>query len=208
MGILVKNYSGSDKSDMSEMTSSNRIGRRIRRIRTARGLSQTELGERVGLTPDRIQKYENGVRKPKFDLMKKIAAALDVDALAFMDPDVSNYIGVMFALFEMEELFDIKVEEQGPNVLIKFDNEAPRQLINNLYSWIEVIKERDDALEKAKTDEDRASIIQKYNDWEWNFPKALVEDSKKELINMYKDKAKEYEDMAKKLENEIKNNND
>lgn len=35
-------------------------------------VSQTELGEKVGLNADRIQKYENGARKPKADLLKKL----------------------------------------------------------------------------------------------------------------------------------------
>ena len=204
MGIIVKNLGGVDKAEFSEKTSAQRIGRRIRRIRTARGLSQSELGEKVGLSSDRVQKYENGIRKPKMDLMKKLAAALDVDTLAFTDPDVSNHIGLMYGLFEIEELFDIKVEEQGPDVLVRFNGRSSSQIINLLYSWVEEIKRRDEALENAKSNEERTAILQKYYDWEWAFPRALVMNSKKDLINEYKDKAKEYEDKAKKLEKEIR----
>ena len=35
----------------------------------------------VGLNGDRVQKYENGVRKPKADLLKKFANALGVSTL-------------------------------------------------------------------------------------------------------------------------------
>ena len=41
-------------------------------IRESQGLSQAELGEKVGLSADRIQKYENGARKPKNDMLKNI----------------------------------------------------------------------------------------------------------------------------------------
>ena len=42
--------------------SKTEIGKRIRNIRILNGLSQSELGEKLGLTADRIQKYENGAR--------------------------------------------------------------------------------------------------------------------------------------------------
>lgn len=45
--------------------SKTEIGKRIRNIRILNGLSQSELGEKLGLTADRIQKYENGARNPK-----------------------------------------------------------------------------------------------------------------------------------------------
>ena len=57
---------------LNEQTAAARVGNRIRKIRMEKGLSQTELGEKVGLNADRIQKYENGARKPKADLLKKL----------------------------------------------------------------------------------------------------------------------------------------
>ena len=93
---------GQEIVDFNEETSADRVGGRIRKIRRARNLSQSELGESVGLSADRIQKYENGVRRPKMDMMKKIADALGVDALALTDPVVSNYMGAMYAFFEMD----------------------------------------------------------------------------------------------------------
>ncbi len=60
--------------DFNEETAADRVGRRIREIRMAQGMSQAELGEAVGLNADRIQKYENGARKPRADLLKRIAS--------------------------------------------------------------------------------------------------------------------------------------
>lgn len=42
-------------------------------------MSQSDLGNLIGLNSNRVQQYENGARKPKLDLAKKIAAALEVD---------------------------------------------------------------------------------------------------------------------------------
>jgi transcriptional regulator with XRE-family HTH domain len=39
------------------------IGRRLREARLLRGLSQTALGKRVGVTFQQIQKYERGVNR-------------------------------------------------------------------------------------------------------------------------------------------------
>ena len=84
--LMVNNSFGNDPMDFNEDTSADRIGARIRTIRIARGMSQAELGEKVGLNADRMQKYENGARKPKADMLKQIAHALGVSTLALTDP--------------------------------------------------------------------------------------------------------------------------
>ena len=101
--VWIKMSAGMDPMDFNDNTEADRIGSRIRKIRMELGLSQTELGEMVALTADRIQKYENGARKPKPEMLKKIADALGVSTLALSDPIVLNYIGAMYAFFEMEE---------------------------------------------------------------------------------------------------------
>ena len=63
----------SDEFEGISENSAERIGKRIRDIRTARGLTQSELGQKFELSADRIQKYENCVRTPKKELLKKIA---------------------------------------------------------------------------------------------------------------------------------------
>ena len=73
--IVVNNPFGQDPMDFNENTSADRVGLRIREIREAQGMTQAELGEKIGLNGDRVQKYENGVRKPKADLLKKFASA-------------------------------------------------------------------------------------------------------------------------------------
>ena len=93
-----------DPIDHIEETAANRIGSRIREIRLARGLTQAELGDKVGLTADRIRQYEAGYRKPKTDTIKAIASALEVQPLAMIDPVSTEYLGAVYALFELEKL--------------------------------------------------------------------------------------------------------
>jgi len=52
----------------------------VRRIRIDRNLKRKELGKLVGVTYQQIQKYENGENELSITSMKKIAAALEVDA--------------------------------------------------------------------------------------------------------------------------------
>ena len=102
---------GTEPEDFDRETAPSRIGRRIRAIRQEEDMSQGELGEKVGLNANRIQQYENGARNPKFELCKQIAEALEVEASALLDPQVASYIGAMFAFFEMETLYDLRLKE-------------------------------------------------------------------------------------------------
>lgn len=63
-------------------------GERIARIRLERGLSQTELGKRAGMTHSQISDIENGKRQPYPRNAKKLADALMVDLDDILgDPD-------------------------------------------------------------------------------------------------------------------------
>lgn len=59
------------------------VGDRIKRVRQFRGLTQKELGKLVGFdekTADiRIAQYESNTRKPKEELLIKIADALEIN---------------------------------------------------------------------------------------------------------------------------------
>ena len=52
------------------------FGEHLREIRLARGLSQAELGELIGVSQQQINKYEHRTDYPKMSTMKKLAEAL------------------------------------------------------------------------------------------------------------------------------------
>ena len=54
------------------------FGQRLRHLRRARGLTLTELGERVGRAPSVLSLLENGRREPKLSLIEQLATALSV----------------------------------------------------------------------------------------------------------------------------------
>ena len=119
--MYVYNPFGTAPENFDRETAPSRIGRRIRAIRQEKNMSQGDLGEKVGLNANRIQQYENGARNPKFDLCKQIAEALEVEASALLDPQVASYIGAMFAFFEMETLYDLRLKEDDKGqIYIRF----------------------------------------------------------------------------------------
>nr|WP_109122169.1 helix-turn-helix transcriptional regulator [Azospirillum sp. TSO22-1] len=67
------------------------VGGRLRLRRTLLGLSQTELGRRVGLTFQQIQKYEHGSNGIAASRLWQLADVLDVPVSFFFDdmPDAA-----------------------------------------------------------------------------------------------------------------------
>lgn len=63
------------------------VGKRIRLRRIEKGLSQTELGDHLGVTFQQVQKYENGVNRVGASRLNKIAELLQVPIAFFFHTD-------------------------------------------------------------------------------------------------------------------------
>jgi transcriptional regulator with XRE-family HTH domain len=67
------------------------IGLRLRQIRLEVGISQKELGIRIGIDPDvassRVNQYERGKKEPAFSVMRQIAKELGVSPAFFYAED-------------------------------------------------------------------------------------------------------------------------
>lgn len=61
------------------------VGQRLRLLRKERGLSQTALAARVGVTFQQIQKYETGKNRLSASRLYRLASVLGVDVSAFFD---------------------------------------------------------------------------------------------------------------------------
>ncbi|MDD3244363.1 MAG: helix-turn-helix transcriptional regulator [Eubacteriales bacterium] len=93
------------------------VGDRIKRARNFRKMTMMELGLAVGFDENsadvRIAQYENNSRKPKEDLLRKIAEALDVNYRSLYEPTLYAAEDIMYMLFELDEhypsirLFDV-----------------------------------------------------------------------------------------------------
>ena len=67
---------------------------RLKSARLMRGWTQAELASRAGLPPTSIAHFESGSRKPSFDTLRRLAAALDVSTDFLLsrsdDPSISQ----------------------------------------------------------------------------------------------------------------------
>lgn len=175
--MYVYNPFGQSPEDFDRETAGNRIGRRIRAIRQEEGLSQSELGEKVGLNANRIQQYENGARNPKFELCKRIAEALEVEASALLDPQIASYIGAMYAFFEMETLYDLRLKEVDGQMCICFGESQldihVSTMNSNLKAWSERRQKMEADILNATSEEEKKKIVHEYHMWEWNFPHCM-----------------------------------
>jgi transcriptional regulator with XRE-family HTH domain len=66
------------------------VGKTIRIKRLMRKVSQTELGDRVGVTFQQIQKYEKGSNRVSASMLVEIAGALEVDVRSFFEDISAN----------------------------------------------------------------------------------------------------------------------
>ena len=61
------------------------VGKRVRGRRVGLGVSQTKLGQAIGVTFQQIQKYENGANRVGSSNLYKIAKALDAEVAYFFE---------------------------------------------------------------------------------------------------------------------------
>jgi transcriptional regulator with XRE-family HTH domain len=69
---------GSKKADSRDRA----VAVRVRALRLARGMSQAELGGRIGVTFQQVQKYETGVNRIGAGRLQRIAEIFDVPLAA------------------------------------------------------------------------------------------------------------------------------
>ncbi len=66
------------------------VGLRITALRKARGMSQTALGNAVGVTFQQVQKYEKGQNRVGAGRLREIARLLEVPVSAFFEDDKAS----------------------------------------------------------------------------------------------------------------------
>ena len=95
------------------------IGARLRALRVAAGMSQSTLGEVIGVSFQQIQKYEKGKDRISASTLQVLAAALGVHPGSFFDGEMPSPTGdvpdVRSALKEaagLQRISDPKVRKQ------------------------------------------------------------------------------------------------
>jgi len=94
-----------DRKIMTDYEDISYFGDRLRKRRLELGMTQKELGEKLGLTDASITQYEKGKREPKRSILCKMANILEVDIDYFFSsiPKVARKDAL--DLFEYPNLF-------------------------------------------------------------------------------------------------------
>ena len=66
------------------------VGSRIRKFRKGRGMTQAQLGEKLGVSFQQVQKYENGKNRVGASRLQMISTALDVPVGHLFTDDVGT----------------------------------------------------------------------------------------------------------------------
>ena len=71
-------------------------GEKLRIARKEKGLTQKALGELCGIAEPTIRRYESGNLHPKYETRKKIADALGMNVLDFVDYNVEDRVSYLY----------------------------------------------------------------------------------------------------------------
>lgn len=148
------------------------IGEKIKIARNHRGLTQKELGIKLGFdensTDVRIAQYESGTRTPKENLLSEIANILDVNINSLKNPSLENTETFIHLLFDLEQeskkmhtnnfsIISVPDELGNPQPAIQFHN----HLLNEFLSEWQL--RRSELSDGIITEEE-------YAEWMMNFP--------------------------------------
>lgn len=168
------------------------IGQRIKYFRNLQGLTQKELGEKLGFsgrTSDvRIAQYESEARIPKEDLVKMLAAIFQISPRAINVPDIDTYDGLMQTLFALEDIYGFQIDKLDNEVCIrldKYDYQKTGSVADRLESWYT-------QAERFRKEE---ITKEEYDRWRYTYPQSEAKRTADSLREAHKKhKAKEAAD--------------
>lgn len=167
------------------------FGERIRKFRNMIGMTQQELGTKLGFSEKsaviRVGQYENENRKPKQDMINNMAYIFDVASESITVPDIDNYIGLMHTLFALEDRYGLTVTMLDGQICLKQDinhSNYNRSLADDLQSWYD---------KKSKLTSG-SILASEYDHWRYNFPADRVAETRQSLDELSK-KIKNREDI-------------
>ncbi len=107
------------------------IGQKIRELRLARGMSQENLGNKIGITFQQVQKYEKGVNRILASRLYDLAKVLAVDIVHFFSKSDT--------LHEHENSFEYNHCPESKEILVlvrEYTNIKDKKIRSAIYSLI------------------------------------------------------------------------
>lgn len=137
-----------------------RYSRVIKKLRRKSGLTQKELAELAGISESAMRSYELGDRKPKREVLERIAMALRVRSEYLSAPEFGPKMEFFYALLENDELMGYTITEiNGQPVITGGGMTAGITFSDFLSDWSEM-KQKLDAKEITQ---------EEYEDWKQTY---------------------------------------
>ncbi|MCL2217197.1 MAG: helix-turn-helix domain-containing protein [Defluviitaleaceae bacterium] len=111
------------------------IGKRIKELRSAKGVTQTELAQRIGMTASAISSYEIGERQPSYDVLIKVAKQFNVTTdylLGHTNKDMMDVSGLCRSQRENIQKMVATYQKFNELSIIMFDMERDEYLSDSL----------------------------------------------------------------------------
>lgn len=113
------------------------IGFRIKEARERKNWTQTELGEKIGVTGSAITNYENNTSHPKEPILYKLLDVLEVDANFLFQDEMHSVKPDMLSFFERDIINKYrKLDKYGREIIdsvmsieLKRINDEERQAV-------------------------------------------------------------------------------
>ena len=141
------------------------IGEKIKTFRVYRGMSQNQLANACGIISATIRKYELGIRNPKPDQLKKIAAGLQVSDSVFYDFEISTAGEVAALLFMLDNAVDMELFETNGEVALKFKDGFLKKFMREWFAAKNKTAEIKADAEKVDNDEAKTAISDKADEY-------------------------------------------
>jgi transcriptional regulator with XRE-family HTH domain len=126
------------------------LGRRIRAFRKACGLSQSDLGEKIGVSYQQIQKYENGTSGISVHQLFRMSAALKVpvDRLLSSASETGESPNIYDTPESGKILFMITEEEL--KLLERFRALTSRETRLHIFQQLKTLREMEESLSRTQ----------------------------------------------------------
>ena len=126
-------------------------GERIKAARKKVGITQAELAKRLGISYVGISQWENNLRRPKQETLKRIADALGIRLFDLLPEETREEFSVLSDYFNVKDKEIAKQVEEVEEILI--GNVLREELFEQLYSIsLESDKVINDLLNKKRNE--------------------------------------------------------
>lgn len=141
-------YNSAIKKEVRVIKVNKEIGLRIKHLREERKISQSALGEAIGVSYQQVQKYEKGISPITVERLQQIAKALGIAPADFLVNKFEDTVKERLTRYEQGKLksgiADLTKDESG--LLKAYKSIGSKRLRQSILSHLKIIAKMENAL--------------------------------------------------------------